>query len=223
MPAGTLADCDVRGGGWKSPGDTNNFLASLSVSRAAMVSALTSLGLERAGVTLRVQMVFEQVCSGSWRTETAELAHSCLRLSLGVFLLHQTVFPSAGGEQGAGVQVMPDKDPEQAGDHDDHSARGNDPGHCDTDWHRRQHPQHHRSVLFLQERVAFDRALLRALVSQRRVLGRRRRGALRAFSCTFSKLLGKLHLTFGEWHPGTFFSLHFSQSCPGFGSCLCGR
>lgn len=52
--------------------------------------------------------------------------------------------PFAGGEQGAGVQVMPDKDPEQAGDHDDHSARGDHPGHGDTYRHRRQHPQHHR-------------------------------------------------------------------------------
>lgn len=135
MPACTLADCNVRGGGWKSPGDTNNFLASLSVSRAAVVSAVTSLGLERAGVTMRVQMVFEQICSDLCRTKPAELAFSCLHLSLGVFLLNQTVFPFAGGEQGAGLQVMPGKDLEQAGDHDDHSARGDDPGHCDTNWH----------------------------------------------------------------------------------------
>lgn len=189
MPACTLADCNVRGGRWKSLGDTTNFLASLSVSRAAVVSAVTSLGLERAGVTFRVQMVFEQMCSGLCRTEPAELACSCLRLSLGVFLRNRTVFPFAGGEQGAGLQVMPDKDLEQAGDHDDHSARGNHSGHCDTNWHRRQHPQHHRSVLFMRERVTVDQAPLRAQVSLRRVLGRRRlREALRAFSCTIRRL-----------------------------------
>lgn len=112
------------------------------------------------------------MCSGLCGTERAELAYSCLRLSLGVFLLNQTVFPFAGGEQGAGLQVMPDKDLEQAGDHDDHSARGDNPGHCDTNWYRRQHPQHHRSVLFLEERVTFDWALLRAQVSLCRVLAR---------------------------------------------------
>lgn len=190
MPACTLSDCNIRGGGWKSREDTNNFLASLSVSRAAMVSAVTSLGMERAEVTFSVQMVFEQMCLGLCRTEPAELAHSYFRLSLGMFLLYETVFPFAGGEQGAGLQVMPDKDLEQAGDHDDHSARGNDPRHCDTDWYRRQHPQHHRSVLFLQEQVTFDGALLRAQVSLCRVLVRSRlREALQAFSCTVRGLV----------------------------------
>lgn len=73
---------------------------------------------------------------------------TCLHPSTGMFPLPQTVFPFAGGEQGTGLQVLPDKDLEQAGDHDDHPARGNHPGHRDTDWHRRQHPQHHRSVLY---------------------------------------------------------------------------
>lgn len=138
-----------------APSDTNNFLASLSVSRAAMVSAVTSLGLERAGVTLRVQRMFEQISFAG--LSRLNVPTATFRLSLGVFLLHQTVFPFAGGEQGTGLQVVPDKDLEQAGDHDDYFARGNDPGHRDTDWYCRQHPQHHRSVLFLQEWVTFDR------------------------------------------------------------------
>lgn len=91
MPTRVLADCNVRGGRWKNLGDTNNFLPSLSVSGAAMVSAVTSLELERVRVTFRAQTVFEQMCSGLCRTEPAELAHSCLCLSLGVFLLHQAV------------------------------------------------------------------------------------------------------------------------------------
>lgn len=61
--------------------------------------------------------------------------------------MNQAVFPCAGGEQGDGLQVLPDEDLEQAGDHDDHSAGGNDPGHRDPDGHRRQHSQHHRWAL----------------------------------------------------------------------------
>lgn len=182
MPACTLADCNVGGGRWKSPGDTTNFLASLSVSRAAMVSAVTSLGLLECKWCLNRSA---QVFAGPSQLNLPTAAF----VFPGAFLPNQTVFPFAGGEQGAGLQIVPDKDLEQAGDHDDNSARGNDPGHCDTNWHRRQHPQHHRSVLFTQERVAVDQAPLRAQVSLHRVLGRSRlREALQTFSCTIGGL-----------------------------------
>lgn len=62
----------MRGGGWKVSGDTHKVLAPLSVGRAALVSAGTSLGLERVRITWRMKAVFERMFSGLCRTEPAE-------------------------------------------------------------------------------------------------------------------------------------------------------
>lgn len=67
VSACTATNCNMRVDGWKAPRDTNKFLASLSVERATLVSTDTFLGLERAGITCRMQIMF----SGLWRTEPA--------------------------------------------------------------------------------------------------------------------------------------------------------